>query len=185
MVERIRPTNTQDRNRRPSKWNDPSERRWMLFFLIVGGLLVGGWLLDAYFSDTGSSSSSSVDTTTRRTTTTVRRTTTTVARTTEAECGRMAGGLSDDVGNFADAAAEMALYAELGEMSLVASTYGWADSYLFILEVNFEEFRDECGTRFPTETREAQGYLDEMRSNWRDLQRYCRAELEPLGLMDC
>lgn len=58
---------------------------------------------------------------------------------------------------------------------------GWADSELFVLEVSFEEFSDECRSHFPDETRRAKGLVRDMRQTRTEATRiYCES-LESLG----
>ena len=113
------------------------------------------------------------------------KTTTTRRATSEAECRRMAGGIVDDNQAFADSLAGMQANLLVGDLAAAGILYGWADSELFIVEASFDEFKAECRSHFPEETRRAEALLRDMRQNWAEATRICRETLEPLGLAIC
>jgi hypothetical protein len=84
-----------------------------------------------------------------------------------------------------DSIAGMQASLLVGDLSGAGMLYGWADSELFILEASFDEFVDECRSRFPDETRRAEALLRDMRKNWAEATRVCRETLEPLDLAMC
>ncbi len=127
-----------------------------------------------------------VTTTVKPASTTTRKPATTTRRSTsEAECRQMAGGIVADNEAFMDSLAGMQASLLVGDLAGAGMLYGWADSELFVLEASFDEFRDECRSHFPEETRRAEALLRDMRGNWAEATRVCRETLEPLGLAMC
>ena len=152
--------------------------------LILLAVLVAGCTLDDY--EPAATAPTTTATTVRPTTTTTSRPATTTRRaTSEAECRRMAGGIVDDNQAFMDSLAGMQAGLLAGDLAAAGSLYGWADSELFIVEASFDEFKDECRSHFPEETRRAEALLRDMQQNWAEATRICRETLEPLGLAIC
>lgn len=160
--------------------------RWAFAVVVVGAIgalvLAGRWPSDDSPTTTRTAATA---TTVRMSNTTVRPATTTRRATSEAECRRTAGGIVADNQAFMDSLAGMQASLLADDLAGAGMLYGWADSELFVLEASFDEFRDECRSHFPEETRRAEALLRDMRGNWAEATRVCRETLEPLGLAIC